>query len=168
MRTVRVRPAAPEDARGIAETQARAWDAAYRGLLADAVIDALTADVREARWREILAADESATWVADEAGRIAGFCSVLAVARDADALPGTSEIAALYVDPAVWRRGAGSALLRAGVAALGPARVTLWVLERNAAARAFYAGHGFSPDGARRETAGAAHVRLARPADPVS
>ncbi len=35
---MRVRPAVPEDARGIAETQARAWDAAYRGLLPDAAI----------------------------------------------------------------------------------------------------------------------------------
>ena len=165
---MRVRPACAGDARGIAQTQARAWDVAYRGLLPDAVIDAAGPDVRETRWRGILAAGESSTWVADEAGRIVGFCSVLTVARDPDALPGTSEIAALYVDPAVWRRGAGSALLRAGLAALGPVRVTLWVLERNVAARAFYARHGFSPDGERRETAGAAHVRLARSADPVS
>ena len=165
---MRVRPAAPADARGIAETQARAWDAAYRGLLPDAMIDAVTPDVREARWRDILATRDSSTWVAEEDGRVVGFCSVFAVARDADAAPGTAEIAALYVDPAAWRRGVGSALLRAGLAALGPVRVTLWVLERNVAARAFYARHGFSPDGTGRETAGAPHVRLARSADPVS
>jgi len=165
---LRIRQAVAGDARGIAEVQVRAWGAAYRGILPDALIDSLTVGARAARWREILAAGASRTSVAFDEDLVVGFCSVFPDARDADLAAGTAEIAALYVDPAAWRRGIGSALLRSGMAVVEGAPLTLWVLEDNVAGRAFYARHGFAPDGARREEHGAGRVRLARPAHRVS
>ena len=48
----------------------------------------------------------------------------------------------LYVEPERRRQGVGSLLLGAALAdRSGP--VSLWVFQRNAAARAFYARHGF-------------------------
>lgn len=66
----------------------------------------------------------------DESG-VAGF-----IARDGD------RIHALYVHPRARGRGVGSALLNDAKAAHH--RLELWVLQANAAARAFYAAHGFA------------------------
>lgn len=57
----------------------------------------------------------------------------------------------LYVDPAWFRRGVGTLLLRAALERTG-APVRLWTLRRNAAARAFYEARGFIVE---RETDGA-------------
>jgi GNAT superfamily N-acetyltransferase len=61
----------------------------------------------------------------------------------------TGEIRSLYVDPSVCDRGLGTVLLRAAIAALAAAgftRGTLWVVEGNAPARAFYERRGWVPD----------------------
>lgn len=44
----------PWDAAGIAGIHVRAWQAAYRGLLADELLDALSVTAREAMWSDIL------------------------------------------------------------------------------------------------------------------
>jgi GNAT superfamily N-acetyltransferase len=52
-----------------------------------------------------------------------------------------SAVEHLYIDPPIWRTGAGSALLdRAKVRRPGGFR--LWTFQRNAMARAFYRKHG--------------------------
>jgi ribosomal protein S18 acetylase RimI-like enzyme len=151
-----VRPARAGDARDVAAVHVRAWQAAYRGLVPDAVLDGLSRDARERRWRALLRApDEDArTLVATGArGAVLGFCSTLAPARDDDAPAGTAEIAALYVDPPAWRTGIGTALLDAastGLASDGWAAALLWVLAGNDAALGFYRARGFAEDGARR------------------
>jgi len=64
-------------------------------------------------------------------GEVAGFLAL-----------GPSRVEHLYVDPAHWRRGIGTRLLRAAQAAR-PAGLDLWVFQRNGAAIAFYERHGF-------------------------
>ena len=62
-----------------------------------------------------------------------------------------AEMPTLYVDPPEWRRGLGGLLCRAAMersAQLGFRELTLWVVEINARARAFYDAFGFEPDGA--------------------
>ena len=46
-----IRPAIPADARPIAEVHVRTWQEAYRGIVPDAVLDALDVDDRERRWK---------------------------------------------------------------------------------------------------------------------
>lgn len=162
-----VRPATPEDARGIAEVHVRSWRAAYRGLVPAEVLDRLSVDDREGTWAEMLR-NGSRVLVAEEPdGTLAGFCGFARPARDDDAVPGSGEILALYVDPERWRAGTGGALLDAAVeelAAEGCDEATLWVLRGNDRAIGFYARHGFVADGrvSTHPPTGSAEVRMRR------
>lgn len=142
-----VRHARDEDARSIAEIHVRSWQAAYRGILTDELLDGLSVSERESRWRALLAAGEGLwlTLVAERGG-LAGFCSVATPSRETGATERTAEIGALYVDPSRWRQGAGGAMLTAALAELSEHRfrdVILWVLPENQTAFAFYEKFGF-------------------------
>ena len=162
-----MRRAVADDATAIADVHVRAWQTAYRGLVADEVLDRLTVEGRARK--ELLAAEGEApgTTVAELDGAIAGFCTIVTPSRDDDAPPGTAEIPAIYVHPARQRRGVGAALLDGALDGLGQRdweRVTLWVIAANAPARAFYARFGFAPDGTSQaaEALGATLDRLLR------
>jgi ribosomal protein S18 acetylase RimI-like enzyme len=164
---IAVRRAVEGDAAAIAAVHVRAWQVAYRGIVADAILDRLTVADRERMWAGLLAggADEPTTTVAEVGGAVAGFCTVATPSRDEDAPSSTAEIPALYVDPDRRRCGIGAALLGAALHGLeqgGWQRVTLWVFRGNDAARAFYARFGFEPDGTSLpiEAMGAAADRL--------
>jgi ribosomal protein S18 acetylase RimI-like enzyme len=148
---VRVRRAEPGDAAAIAAVHVRAWRAAYRGLLPEAVLDSLSVEARERAWEGLLR-DGHLTLVAEEGGEVAGFCTVVAPARDTDAPADAAELAALYVDPPRWRGGVGRELMAAAVRELDArwAVLTVWVIAANAAAVAFYERFGFARDGAER------------------
>jgi RimJ/RimL family protein N-acetyltransferase len=163
---VEVRQAVPEDAAAIATVHVGSWQAAYRGLMPDALLDGLSVTQREVTWRDALSDDQGpAVYVAVQDGAVVGFCAVAAPGRDSDAADDSAEIGAIYVDPGLWRTGVGRALmdvalrdLRAG----GWRSVTLWVLAENHQARHFYARLGFEPDGAEmtHEPSGGTEVRL--------
>jgi ribosomal protein S18 acetylase RimI-like enzyme len=166
---IAVRRAVEGDAAAIAAVHVRAWQVAYHGIVADAILDGLTLADRERMWAGLLAGGDGtpATTVAEVDGAVAGFCTVATPSRDDDAPPGTAEIPAIYVDPDHMRRGIGAALLEAALRSLelgGWGRVTLWVFAGNDAARAFYTRFGFIPDGTSRpiEAMGAAADRLVR------
>jgi len=132
---VLVRRARLDDAPAIAAVWVETWRTAYRGLVPDAVLDALSVEARTTRWRERLAI-EDATLVAERDGAVVGYCRAL-----------SGELASLYVR--VRGEGIGSALLTAALA--GADRpVSLWVFAGNAGARAFYERHGFRPDSAEQ------------------
>lgn len=152
---ISVRRAVAGDAQAIAAVQVAGWEAAYRGLVSDAFLDAFTVEVRTARWIELLE-QGSVTYVTD-----GGFCSVIRPARDASA---PVELAALYVAPSRWRRGIGRALVNAALAR--DEDVTLWVFAQNARARSFYAALGFLEDGAEAVDPGTGvlEVRMRRTA----
>jgi GNAT superfamily N-acetyltransferase len=161
-----VRRAEASDAPAMASLHVRAWQWAYRGLLADAYLDALTDTVdRRARfWRTVLSAPHSSTrvWVAEAAGRIVGFASV-GPSRDPDAGPATAELYAIYVEPAAVGTGTGRALLAHAVGGMrleGYAAATAWVLEGNVRARRFYRLAGWRVDGmTKAETEGGVEFR---------
>ena len=144
---VRIREAEEDDVPGIAEVHVRSWQAAYRGVLPDDLLDGLSVAEREESWRAILdeGGDRWLTLVAaDAAGNLVGFCSVATPSREEKA---AAEIGALYIDPHRWRQGAGSALLSATLEELsrqGWSEVILWVLPENEAALAFYDRFGFA------------------------
>jgi GNAT superfamily N-acetyltransferase len=153
--TVVVRRAGPGDARAFAVIGVRGWQAAYRGIMPDAFLDALSVEARERAWLERLTAatDEAPAWLASRDGRPVGFlCG--GPSRDDDPVPSSVEVYALYVLPEAWRGGVGRALLGAALAfwrGLEIPTATLWVLEANAAARGFYEAQGWKTDGARQE-----------------
>ncbi len=145
-----IREACLDDARRIAEIHVRAWQEAYRGIMPDDFLAGLSVDSRVERWRETLARGGRTVLVAEEGGVVAGW-AIGGETRDAEASPRTAEVYAINIDPAAWRRGAGRLLMQHACArfrSAGYERVTLWVLERNEAARRFYSTLGFTADAA--------------------
>lgn len=144
-----IRPAKLTDADAIAEIHVITWQVAYRGQIPDVVLDALNVSVRAAFWREVLSAPHS-IFVANLGSVTVGFCSLIP-SRDDDADKSTvAEIAALYVLPQYWRRGAGRQLCASAFDAAfkaGFCSVTLWVLSRNSLAISFYESLHFQCDG---------------------
>lgn len=144
---MQIRLGKPEDAEGVTDVHIRGWQAAYRGQVADAVLDALPQS-RERRvlwWRE----HADGMWIAEEDGQVIGFARIGATA-DADAPPGTGEVYLIYLAPEAWGKGVGRELFAKIVAELrvaGYARATLWVLDTNDRAQRFYRAAGWTPDG---------------------
>jgi [ribosomal protein S18]-alanine N-acetyltransferase len=99
----------------------------------------------ESAYRDLDRAGESA-WLAEQNGNIAGFLVARIVAAE-------MEILNLAVRASLRRQGIATALLRDsllwGVQA-GARRAFLEVRSSNTAARQFYAAHGFSLAGSRR------------------
>ncbi|HUG28973.1 MAG TPA: GNAT family N-acetyltransferase, partial [Candidatus Limnocylindria bacterium] len=113
----RIRPARDGDAEAIARIQIASWRAAYRAIMPADFLAGLNEAERAERWRTRVGSDASPdapTYVAvDGAGTVVGFAHTGPL-RDED-LPsdGRGEVYTLYVDPAAWRRGIGTALLAA-------------------------------------------------------
>lgn len=143
-----IRDARSTDARDIAEIHVRAWQHAYRGLVADALLDGLCVADRAEVWQQQLSDEIHRTLVAVEDGKLIGWLT-FGACRDEDAAADTGEVYAVYLDPAYWRRGVGRALwCRASgeLAEQGYGRLTVWVLEANGRARRFYEALGGVPD----------------------
>ncbi|MEV0563178.1 GNAT family N-acetyltransferase [Dactylosporangium sp. NPDC050588] len=103
-----------------------------------------TRELRDAYTVSIQATDRLVLCVDGADGRPAGFLSLGPPAR----------LVGLYVDPAHWLRGAGSALHDAGIAAWREAGITegqLEVWDGNDRAKAFYLRRGWQPSGGRRD-----------------
>jgi ribosomal protein S18 acetylase RimI-like enzyme len=144
-----IRPARPEDALRIATIHVEAWRVAYRGIVPDEVLCALSIEQRHVLWRQNLEGKEPFTQVAEDGDTALGWVSA-ARSRDmdADARQSTGEIWAVYVDPGHWSKGVGRALCAAAEQRLRTevAAVTLWVLKDNERALRFYESNGFVRD----------------------
>jgi len=153
--TVTTRTAVPGDAAAIAHVHVAAWRAAYRGLMPDHVLDGLDEHQRAESWERLLASGEteSPTFVAEVDGEVAGFVA-LGPSKDEGQASVAGEVYAIYVRPDAWGSGTGRVLMELALSTLGDrslSRATLWVLEGNERARAFYESAGWEPDGAVRE-----------------
>jgi ribosomal protein S18 acetylase RimI-like enzyme len=152
-----VRPATVADAEAIARVHVATWQAAYAGLLPADYLAAMSdsVDQRAERWRTTVATGGSTVLVVDAPDNGQGLAGFVAVgpSRDADAAARTGELYAIYVHPQFWDERIGAALHDAGLAALHAGQhqsATLWVLDTNQRARAFYERHGWSLDGNRK------------------
>lgn len=141
-----IRPATTQDATALARVHVQAWQESYAGLLPDAVIAEHSIASRTLSWQRILAyaalPGSSFVCVAEMDGLIVGFASCGAQRDDRLRAEGyTGEITALYLLRSAQRRGFGRwmlAVLAQHLMARDHAAASLWVLEGNAPARAFY------------------------------
>lgn len=147
-----LREARVADAAALAEIHIAAWRAAYRGLMPDEYLAALSLDERTRMWSSVLARPSPAkSVIAEIDGAAAGWCR-FGPTRDEEAAE-VAEIYALNIHPQFWRRGAGRALCEHALheaAVREHTTLTLWVLSGNQRARRFYESIGFVPDGAEK------------------
>jgi len=152
------RPAEFADAEWISVVHVRSWRHAYRGLVPQAMLDALVPVERAVAWREWLSGPKrSGISVAvrrhpSGAEKIGAF-SVAGPVRQPTAPKvevGDGELYALYADPLLFGTGAGYVAHQAALTVLragGFRRSVLWVLTDNGTSRDFYARHGWRCDG---------------------
>lgn len=141
-----IRKAETADIPTIAALHIEGWKGAYGGIVDQGYLDSLTLEQRIADWTQWMTAGESEVYLAEEDGQAAGF---VVIGRTKTPPPGSSpirpshsgEIYALYLPPAMWRRGIGTALIKHAARELKErkhATVCLWVLDANVRAKAFY------------------------------
>jgi GNAT superfamily N-acetyltransferase len=142
---MQIRQACEWDIPGLAETHVAAWHAAYRGIMPDAIIDAMTLEGRRAGWTKTLADARRRNLVCLIDDRVIGFSS-FGPSREPDADSDEAEIVAMYVHPEFWRTGAGRTLCRETFEKVREEfnTIMVWVLRDNERARKFYEAMGFA------------------------
>lgn len=150
----------PADAVACAAMHAACWRESYgpyvdARLLEERLVDT---DRWVAAWSRQLASGPPRL-LAEADGELVGF-AVAGPCRDEEPVT-PSELYALYTRASWWGTGLGQALWEAVRPAGG---CSLWVLEANARAQAFYRRNGFAPDGAREHYADldALEIRMVR------
>jgi ribosomal protein S18 acetylase RimI-like enzyme len=147
---VTVQRARPEHAPTIAALHVAAWREAYTGILPDEMISALTVEVRQAWWAQLLSTPPEtpggAAYLAELGGEPVGFGTCNGQRSDALAAAGfDGEISSLYVLRAAQGRGVGQAMMARMATRLqtaGYRAAGLWVLRESDVARRFYEGCG--------------------------
>jgi ribosomal protein S18 acetylase RimI-like enzyme len=148
-----VRPADPDDADALGAVGGRAWEATYRGMIPDVVLDEWIAST-VASWRESFearAADSPLrAWVAEREGSVIGYATT-APARSNWLPPpdGAGELTNLYLDPDAIGIGVGRQLYEHAVVDLaerGFDPLVVWAFRDNHRARGFYERMGLVID----------------------
>ena len=159
----RLRPPTLEDCDELGRVHMAVWRDAYAGIMPADYLAGLSEERSAANWRDQLsrAADPPTRTllVLDPGGRIAGFGSA-GPSRDEDA-PTEWELYVVNLLPHARGTGVADRLLDEIV---GDREATLWVVEENARARAFYARRGFVDEGGRSEhpPTGTSEIRMVR------
>lgn len=160
-----VRPAAVEDARRLGVVHTQVWREAYAGVMPADYLAALDPARSGERWQQMLTTPVPGRAInvalADE--EVVGM-AIGGLSRDEPADP-PYELYAINVLAAHHGTGVADRLFEttlAEVAGGGP--VSLWVVDSNARARAFYRRYGFEPDGLQKghDGTGVHEVRLVR------
>ncbi|MDO4785092.1 MAG: hypothetical protein Q3997_08425 [Propionibacteriaceae bacterium] len=146
----RIRQAGLNDLPEAARTLALSWRESYVGLVPDEAIERHENGVEErgARWQQA-ACQGQYYWIVLDGERIVGV-STAVPARDADAPTGL-ELALFCLLDVARGCGVGDKLLQITI---GDAPAYLWAAEADEDAMAFFRGHGFRPEGRRRDWAG--------------
>ncbi|GAA2753357.1 GNAT family N-acetyltransferase [Amnibacterium kyonggiense] len=164
-----IREATPADAEAIGRMHWASWREAYAPLLPEGFFTPEGEARRVEQWRRILAGPASPDVVlriAERDGSVVGHASAgPARPNDTAGAPVRErELWSIYVLASEYGTGLADRLLTAVLPDDVPAE--LWVFEANPRAIAFYAKHGFRPDGARHvfgpELNGQPEIRLVR------
>lgn len=163
-----VRAATVADAQAIGALAARAWRAAYAGLLDPGTLARLDADEQAHEWAEYLSElpPPDRVWVIELAAVVCGFART-GPGADSDLPAGAGEVHGLYLDPDRIGIGLGRRLYGHAVSDLGERGhdpIVVWHFSANHVAARFYERAGFALDGARRASDfGIPEVRRRRP-----
>jgi len=134
-----IRQAKSEDAAGVARVYIESWHDTYAAILPMGLLCAMTPRGQAARWRAAIRARNESVFVAEhERHGVVGLAS-FGQSRDG-ALGFDGEVYTLYVDPAMFGMGVGTALLRASfrkMQAKGYDSCVIWAHAKNNA-RFFY------------------------------
>jgi GNAT superfamily N-acetyltransferase len=140
-----IRFALPDDAPAIATAHVASWQTTYRGIIADEILDNLSVENRIEFWRNYTQntdKNNACIFVAEEAGKIVGFCSA---GPGRDPIPGyPAELYAIYLLQSAQGRSVGRQLVCAAASHLirrGFEAMFVWVLRDNPA-RNFYQALG--------------------------
>jgi GNAT superfamily N-acetyltransferase len=163
-----IRGATVGDAEALGRMHYASWREAYAPLLPAGFFTPEGEARRVEQWRRILAApaNETTLRIAVRGDDVVGFAASGLSRPNETAGPPVRdrELWALYVRATEYGTGLAHELLTAVLPDDVPAE--LWVFEANPRARAFYAKHGFAPDGARHvfgpEWGDQAEIRLVR------
>ncbi|WP_028025324.1 GNAT family N-acetyltransferase [Enterovibrio calviensis] len=140
---IRVRQAQLTDAKAIACIHVNSWKAAFSGLMPEAYIGGYTEETRTDEWRHILESQKECVFVAEANDQVVGFLSYGESKKDKRTL----DLSKLYLCPSIYGKRVGS-LLMATLEDVAKAsdiqRITLYVLDKNDAAKTFYTKHGFT------------------------
>lgn len=141
---VSFRQAEAGDANAIGILHVVSWRESYVGILPDQVLEGLSAEAQSDMWRSVLTAkgDLPAVFIATSENEVIGF-GACGEQRDASLKKSgfDGEIGALYILKAYQGTGLGVALMRLMAASLlgaGRRAASVWVLQQNVRARAFY------------------------------
>lgn len=163
MSSIQVRPATLRDAKAIAQVHTTAVLEAYKGLVPDDQLKAMSSvEKRQAYWREAIEYCEPQVQVAVEDDKIVGFVG-FDRSRDEKSRPTTGEIWAIYAMPTHWNKGVGLALwdaARDGLHEEGCTNVTAWVPLRNERALRFHELAGFKREMTTAKTAVIGGVKI--------
>lgn len=148
---MKIRTAGPQDLERVCRIHAASWKTAYRGILPDGFLDALSYH----RWDglEQMMADGLTVRVIESDENIFG-CITFGAARDKD-FSSWGEIVSFHLLQEARGKGFGRLLFQDGVRELGKygyQKIYLWVLEENERARRFYEKNGFAWNGDRLES----------------
>ncbi len=152
------REAVSSDAPAIAAIHNSAWQAGYRGLLPDELLESLDVADRTAFWADVIGRhrDASVLTVAELGGEVCGFADLRPSVERAAA--GT--VGAVYVAPGRWREGIGTALMQAVERTArhkGFTALELHVLVGNDRAARFYERLGWVSNGVHEAHSAAGH-----------
>lgn len=153
---VEIVAAHPAHCDALRDVHVKTWAVTFRDRVPDEFYRERLAMHRVRDWAEVVrrqTAVGGGVVAATDNGHIAGFCQYGST-EDEDDDPGeVGHIHRLYVDPLHQRKGIGRTLLSAATTRLrqrGMSAATLWVLETDERAQAFYRRLGWKPDGERK------------------
>jgi GNAT superfamily N-acetyltransferase len=153
---VKIAAARPADGDGLRDLHVATWAVTYRGRVPDAWHRQQLAAHRRRDWAAVVRGQTAlggGVLAARCNAHIVGLCQYGPTEDDDDDASRVGHIHRLYVHPARQRTGVGRALLTASTDRLretGMSVATLWMLETDDRARAFYESLGWQADGARK------------------
>lgn len=143
-----IRLAVSDDAPKCADIHMKSWIFAYSHCVPMEIIERKNA-CRPAVWKSLLASGKDIHFVVTFHDEIIGFFAINP-ANDKDLPDTVYELSALYLDPEYIGKGFGKQTMdwiKNEISVRGYQKISVWVLDQNYRAKAFYEKNGFKSDG---------------------